>query len=229
MSPSKQSKSKLEPPAEEQPNDEDLGHSSDDFEEEPSKLIANFKLPNSLNIAKLIDVDSEDEEIEMPAGVIKPESYIKNAGPLKIEPKVWLANERTFNRWLHMTTLLSSLTFIIYSSANKSNSFQLSEFLAYIYFALTLFSGAWGYYIFMRRRDIIVERSGKHLDNVIGPLIVGVGLTAGLIVNFVLGFKRVASQGEFNDFQLAGVNETFYQNNPIQKAIHELVFKLVGA
>lgn len=230
LSPSDQSKSNLETQAEEQQNDGDFGHSSDDFEEEePSNLISKFKLPHTLNIAKLIDVDSEDEEIEMPAGVIKPESYIKNAGPLKIEPKVWLANERTFNRWLHVTTLLSSLTFIIYSSANKSNSFQLSELLAYIYFALTLFSGAWGYYIFMRRRDIIVERSGKHLDNVIGPLIVGLGLTVGLIVNFVLGFKRIASQGEFNDFQLAGVNETFYESNTIQKAIHEFVFKLIGA
>mmetsp|Transcript_4759 Transcript_4759/g.5775 ORF Transcript_4759/g.5775 Transcript_4759/m.5775 type:complete len:786 (+) Transcript_4759:77-2434(+) len=228
LSPSRQSKSHLEAQAEEQQNDDDLGQSSDDYEDSPSKY-SKLKLPSTLNIAKLIDVDSEDEEIELPAGVIKPESYIKNAGPLKIEPKVWLANERTFNRWLHMTTLLSTLTFIIYSSANKSNSFQLSEILAYIYFALTLFSGAWGYYIFMRRHDIIVQRSGKHLDNVIGPLVVGLGLTAGLIVNFVLGFKRIASQEDFNDFQLAGVNETFYENNPVHRFIHEFVFKLVGA
>lgn len=210
---------------------EEDGQSSDDYEDESTALTKRFGFPGSLNIGKLIDADSEDEEIDLPAGVIKPESYIKNAGPLKIEPKVWLANERTFNRWLHVTALMSSLTFIIYSSANKANSFELSELLAYIYFALTLFSGGWGYYVFLNRHDILIERSGKHLDNIIGPLVIGVGLAAGLIVNFVLGFRRIHDSQAMNtnDFSMAGINDSFYENNPIHKSIHEFVFKLVGA
>lgn len=189
-----------------------------------SKLL---KLPNTFS--KLIDVDSEDEEIDLPVGVVKPDSYIKNAGPLKIEPKVWLANERTFNRWLHVTTLLSSLTFIIYSSTNRANSFQLAETLAYIYFALTLFSGLWGYYIFIKRRDIMMERSAKHLDNVIGPLIVAIGLIVGLVVNFVFGFRLLAQQQKAGVFTTAGLTDDFYVRNPIHKSIHEFIFGLVGA
>ena len=114
-----------------------------------------MNLPNQFS--KLVDVDSEDEEIDLPAGVTKPDQWIKNMGPIKIEPKVWLANERTFNRWLHVTTLLSSLTFIIYSSTSGSNFEGLSTYLAYFYFALTLFSGLWAYYIFMERRKIILR------------------------------------------------------------------------
>lgn len=179
-----------------------------------------MKLPNTLS--KLIDVDLEDEEIDLPNGIEKPNSLIKNAGPLKIEPKVWLANERTFNRWLHVTTLLSSLTFIIYSSTNKANSYTLATNLAYIYFALTIFSGLWGYFIFNKRRDIIMERSSRHLDNVLGPLIVAVGLMVGLIVNFIFGWRAIANQ-------VSALSDDFYLNNPLHKDIHEFVFKLVGA
>lgn len=207
----------------------DLDQSSDeDFEVEVDTGLKNklLKLPSTFS--KLLDADSEDEEIQLPTGVAKPDSYIKNAGPLKIEPKVWLANERTFNRWLHVTTLLSTLTFIIYSSSSRANNPKLSDYLAYIYFALTLFSGFWGYHIFLKRRNIIMERSDKHMDSIAGPLIVGFGLMFGLIVNFVYGFKSVASQ-QAGEFTTMGLTEDFYAKNPAQKAILEFVFKLVGA
>ena len=64
--------------------------------------------------SKLTGIDSEEEELELPAGVQKPVNYLKNLGPVRVEAKVWLANERTFNRWLSITTLLSILTFSSY-------------------------------------------------------------------------------------------------------------------
>lgn len=228
--------------------DLDDGDSSDDYEDDddvpdshaPGALSKLLRFPTTLS--KLIDVDSEEEEEpDLPLGVTKPEGYIKNAGPLRIEPKVWLANERTFNRWLHVTTLLSSLTFIIYSLANKANSFELSETLAYIYFGLTLFSGVWGYYVFMKRREIIMERSGKHLDNVFGPLVVATGLIVGLIVNFVFGWKKIAQAAvivDGNAIVALGQNTSaefaqaiggdFYAQHPFHKAIHEFIFSWVA-
>lgn len=203
--------------------------SSDDDDEdyeEITPLSRLLRLPSTFS--KLIDVESEESDVELPMGVTKPESYIKNAGPLKIEPKVWLANERTFNRWLHVTTLLSTLTFIIYSSASKSNSFELSEVLAYIYFGLTIFSGIWGYSVFTRRREIIMERSDKHLDNIIGPLIVAVGLMLGLTINFIFGWRNIASSQKEHISALS-LADSFYVLNPIHKFIHEFIFKLVGA
>ncbi|ODV79916.1 SPX-domain-containing protein [Suhomyces tanzawaensis NRRL Y-17324] len=174
-----------------------------------------WNIPNQFS--KLIDADSEDEEIELPMGVTKPDSWIKNAGPLKIEPKVWLANERTFNRWLHVTTLLSSLTFVLYSSSQKSNFSGISDYLAYFYFALTLFSGVWGYYIFLRRRSIIMERSGKHLDNIIGPLIIALGLVFALIFNFIFGWRNLN----------VDLNDPFYETNSFHKYVHEFVLQSV--
>lgn len=214
----------------------DLDQSSDDYEDDdlPKKPIPSL-LKLQATFSKLLDVDSEEEEIDLPIGVSKPESYIKNAGPLKIEPKVWLANERTFNRWLHVTTLLSTLTFIIYSSTSKANFTALATWLAYLYFGLTVFSGIWGYYIFMRRREIIMERSDSHLDNVFGPLLVACGLMAGLIINFVYGFKGVAQQlnavntSELASFGTTGITEEFLNRNPLQKTILDFIFKVVGA
>lgn len=198
-------------------DDNEVDESSEDldyiFESREASTSNSQTIDNGSSRNKL-DIDSEDEEIELPPGVVKPDSYIKNAGPLKIEPKVWLANERTFNRWLHVTTLLSSITFIIYSSAHKAHDFQLSNYLAYGYFVLTLFSGIWGYYIFIRRREIIIERDAKHLDNMIGPLVVAGGLILALIFNFSYGFKKV--------YQLKDMVE-FYQEYPGHKQIHEFI------
>ncbi|ANB14867.1 Vtc2p [Sugiyamaella lignohabitans] len=142
-----------------------------------------------------LDVDSEDEEVVLPPGVKEPSTYIKNSGAVKVETKVWLANERTFNRWLHVTTLLSALTFTLYSSVERSFSVQHAELIAYFLFALTIFSGIWGYGIYMQRLKHISARSEKHLDNVYGPLIIAFGLLAALIINFAAAFKHHRDNG----------------------------------
>ncbi|CAN3360123.1 vacuolar transporter chaperone complex subunit 2 [Diutina catenulata] len=200
---------------------DDISSSEDDDDYDPKgrgkgALSKLFHLPSQFS--KLIDVDSEDEEIDLPTGVIKPDSWIKNAGPIKIEPKVWLANERTFNRWLNVTATLMSLTFIVVNTTQRSNFVELSKVLAYFYFFLTVFACLWGYFIFIERRKIILERSDRHLDNVIGPLVVAVGLMLALVVNFVFGWKAL-------DLDM---DNDFYKNSPFHKSVHEFVVKVVS-
>lgn len=208
--------------------------SSDNYEDEEGPQInpvvaALKRVPNILKLAKLADADSEEEEIDLPYGVSKPELPLKNAGPLRVEPKVWLANERTFNRWLTASSLLSSFTFLLFSSVQKANYSSLAQFLAYTYFVITLFAIIWGYYIFNWRRLIIMARSDYHFDQVLGPLLVSVGLLFALVVNFVAGFRRIASDLADNVSVASEQLGTFYDNNPTQRAIHEFVFWLVGA
>lgn len=207
--------------------DQSSDESSDEDESSGKKNLSKLlKLPTTFS--KLLDVDSEEEEVNLPAGVVKPTQYIKNAGPLKIEPKVWLANERTFNRWLHVTTLLSSLTFVIFSSTSRANSNKVSTAVAYIYFALTVFLAIWGYYIYIRRSNIITERSSRHLDNIIGPLVVAVGLIAGLTINFVYGYRALANE-HATGMTVTGLTEDYYTSHPWQKRILDGVFWLIGA
>ena len=177
--------------------------------------------------SKLIGVDSEDEEIDLPPGVKKPTSFLKNAGPLKIEAKVWLANERTFNRWLSVTTLLSVLTFSIYNSVKKSKFPQLADTMAYIYFGLTIFCGIWAYTTYIKRLHIIEERSGQHLDAPLGPIVLATVLAFTLIVNFLVAFREQAVRQQLIQSESFDIIQGILPEKLVN--IQNFIFNLVGA
>jgi len=118
----------------------------------------------------------------LPAGVVEPKEWIKNSGPLQIEPKVWLANERTFLKWQHITILLGGLALSLFTAAGEGT---VAEWMAISYISIAIFAGCWGYYTLHWRRNMIVQRSGKDFDSMIGPLIISGALMSALILNFI--------------------------------------------
>ncbi|CAN6674475.1 vacuolar transporter chaperone complex subunit 2 [Trichomonascus vanleenenianus] len=140
--------------------------------------------------SRLNGMDSEDEEVILPPGVVEPQTWLKNQGAVKVEAKVWLANERTFNKWLNVTVMLSALTFALYNSVERASSTVAAERIAYVLFALTLFSGVWGYAVYMKRLKYIHERTDKHFDAPLGPLVIAVTLLVVLTVNFYYSLKN---------------------------------------
>lgn len=123
------------------------------------------------------------QKAQLPEGVVEPKQWIKNMGELKVEPKVWLANERTFLKWQHIAILQGSLALALYTAAGKN---FLAEAMGAVYVLIAAFAGLWGYYMHQVRRGMILERSGKDFDNMLGPLIISVALMVALIVNFIL-------------------------------------------
>lgn len=190
-----------------------------------------FKRSPFLNIlagneSKLTGVDSEDEEIELPAGVKKPDTLLKNVGANKVEAKVWLANERTFNKWLSVTTLLSVLTFSIYNSTKKAQFPKVATTVAYVYFALTVFCALWSYKTYLTRLKVINERSGQHLDAPLGPILVAITLAVTLILNFAMSFRSIASSPSKPDQDPAlSINDL--QLSPILKRIEDFIISVV--
>lgn len=140
--------------------------------------------------SKLVDIESEDEEVVLPPGVKEPKSFIKNAGPVKVEAKVWLANERTFIRWLHTAVIMFLFSTSIQASSYKSNFPKINETVSGIYFLITLFTLGWGYYVYKHRLQVIQSRDGAHLDNMVGPLVIAVALLFVLIINFSTGLQK---------------------------------------
>lgn len=138
---------------------------------------------------KLGNEESEDEEVNLPPGVERPSQWIKNQSSPKIEAKVWLANERTFNKWLHITCLMSALTFTLYSSVGRASSEKVANFVAFTLFALTLFCGVWGYVQYNKRMQYIRNREDKPMDAPFGPIVVSVVLLIALIVNFAAVYR----------------------------------------
>jgi uncharacterized membrane protein YidH (DUF202 family) len=126
------------------------------------------------------------DRVQLPEGVDEPKEWIKNAGPLQIEPKVWLANERTFLKWQHICVLLGSLSVGLYTAAGEN---FLAECMGVAYIVIAVLAGLWGYFMLHKRRNMILERSGKDFDNMIGPIAVSFTLMAALILNFVFAYR----------------------------------------
>ena len=122
--------------------------------------------------------------VRLPPGVHKPSSYLKNAGPVKVETKVWLANERTFIKWMHVVTLMATFSLALYNGANSVGD-QLASNLGTVYVFIAVLAAFWAYYSYMRRAHEIYNRSEKHMDDRIGPIVVGVALIVALGANFV--------------------------------------------
>ncbi|GMM38352.1 vacuolar transporter chaperone [Saccharomycopsis crataegensis] len=178
-------------------NSEEFGFDDEDefMPQQPRTVITNgstfhnFPRQPTVIHSKFQDAESEDEEVELPPGVKEPKNFIKNAGPNKVEAKVWLANERTFIRWLHTSVILFLFATTIQNSTKKSNFPELQRWISGIYFLVTLFILGWGYHIYKKRLRIITDRSGEHLDNIWGPIIVAGSLLCILVINFSLGLK----------------------------------------
>ncbi|KAI5298058.1 Phosphate metabolism transcription protein [Ascosphaera atra] len=130
-----------------------------------------------------------DDSAPLPPGVQVPGTWIKDAGPLRVEAKVWLANQRTFIKWQHIAVLLASLSVGLYNAAMTRND-QLATVLALVYVSFAVFAGAWGYSVYLWRSNLIRKRSGKDFDNVAGPMIVCLGLAIALLMNFWLKYSE---------------------------------------
>jgi hypothetical protein len=121
-------------------------------------------------------------KVALPPGVKKPTTYLKNAGPVKVEAKVWLANERTFIKWLQASSLLSFLSLALYNGAGRDNN--VGRRLGILYTMVAIFAALWGLYVYRKRASRIMQRSGKPMNERVGPVIVTVALMAALLLNF---------------------------------------------
>jgi SPX domain protein involved in polyphosphate accumulation/uncharacterized membrane protein YidH (DUF202 family) len=124
---------------------------------------------------------AREREAALPPGVEEPTEWIKNSGPLQIEPKVWLANERTFLKWQHICVLLGGLAVSLYTAGGKNT---LAEYMGIVFICIAAFAGGWGYWMLHTRRSMIMARSGRDFDNLIGPMVISGALMLALILNF---------------------------------------------
>jgi SPX domain protein involved in polyphosphate accumulation/uncharacterized membrane protein YidH (DUF202 family) len=170
-------------------HDEAAGRASDESGEasdQPRDYGTLSSIFPGFSLSKYARAKRAKDSTPLPAGVVEPTQWIKNSGPLRIEPKVWLANERTFLKWQHITILLGGLAISLYTAAGKGT---LAERMGISYILIAIFAGCWGYYTLHWRRGMIVARSGKDFDNLIGPLIISVALMLALILNFVFAVR----------------------------------------
>lgn len=159
---------------------------SDDEPSSPPRPTTSF-LPSLSKYARSrrpVDPHARGDVV-LPPGVSEPAFWIKNAGPVQVEAKVWLANQRTYIKWQHVGILLSSLSLGLYNAAGIDNN--IARTLAVVYTVIGLFTAIWGWGVYMYRGRLIRERSGRDFDFTLGPVVVCLGLIVALCLNF--GFK----------------------------------------
>ncbi|EEB95114.1 hypothetical protein MPER_05970, partial [Moniliophthora perniciosa FA553] len=91
----------------------------------------------------------------------------KIATPIKVEGKVWFANERTWIAWLNLSVLLGTLSLALFNASKD----VIARRFAYIYAVISVGALIYGYMLYQKRITMIQRRDPGHFDDIVGPVI----------------------------------------------------------
>ncbi|RCH89827.1 vacuolar transporter chaperone [Rhizopus azygosporus] len=103
---------------------------------------------------------------------------------VKVEPKVFFSNERTFIAWLQFCALLLSVALNLLNFGD-----QVSRIAGALFIGISAGIAIYALYQFERRAWMINRRIVGRYDDLWGPAVLCVLLVAALIVNFYLRFR----------------------------------------
>jgi uncharacterized membrane protein YidH (DUF202 family) len=110
-------------------------------------------------------------------------SQLQRKVPVKIEPKVYFANERTFLAWLHMAVMLASVAVAICAFAEK-NDFGLMYGLALMPVAIAFC--VYALWLYVKRANMIRRKDPGPYEDRIGPTVLASLLGVAIVVNFAI-------------------------------------------
>ncbi|KAF9441068.1 hypothetical protein P691DRAFT_619306, partial [Macrolepiota fuliginosa MF-IS2] len=105
----------------------------------------------------------EHHSINMPSQVRVPK---KMSTPIRVEGKVWFANERTWVSWLNISVVLATLSLVLFNSS-KDN---IATYFAYTYAIISVCTLVYGWALYQHRISMIRRRDPGHFDNLVGPV-----------------------------------------------------------
>ena len=124
----------------------------------------------------------------------------------RLEPKTFLASERTFMSWLHMAITLSSIAtaLLAFASTAKRNktdtihsiSSHLVEFIALMLLPLGVFIVAYALVVFLWRNSQIALKQASYIDDRRGPLLLAALVVSALSAIFVVSCMDLLDQVE---------------------------------
>ncbi|KAI0768024.1 hypothetical protein BD413DRAFT_566187 [Trametes elegans] len=114
----------------------------------------------------------------------------KIATPIKVEGKVWFANERTWIAYLQTSVLVGTLALALFN-ASKDN---IARNFAYAYAVLSVAVLIYGYAVYQHRIFMIRRRDPGHFDQIIGPVLISAFLFFAVLANFVIRVRELQRQ-----------------------------------
>ncbi|ORX42421.1 vacuolar transporter chaperone 1 [Hesseltinella vesiculosa] len=104
--------------------------------------------------------------------------------PVRVEPKVFFANERTFLSWLNFTVVLGGLAMGLLNFGDR-----IGRLSAVIFTCIAMGVMLYALYTFHWRATMIRNRESAPYDDRLGPTVLCVFLLAAVITNFWLRFS----------------------------------------
>jgi len=104
--------------------------------------------------------------------------------PVRVEPKISFANERTFLSWLHFTVVLGGLAVGLLNFGDKVGKISAAMFsvVAMAMMIYALYTYHW--------RAASIRRGGGSYDDRLGPTLLCAALLVAVVVNFILRFTE---------------------------------------
>lgn len=104
--------------------------------------------------------------------------------PVKIEPKVFFANERTFLAWMHLSVVLAGASIAILAFAEETNPLSQVYGVALLPVAISFI--VYSMYQYQRRARMIRHRHPGPYEDTTGPVVLGVMLMISIVAQFAL-------------------------------------------
>ncbi|KAI8879478.1 vacuolar transporter chaperone 1 [Backusella circina FSU 941] len=112
---------------------------------------------------------------------LEPTSGKRIALPVRVEPKVFFANERTFLSWLNFTVVLGGLAMGLLNFGDR-----IGQTSAVLFTVIAMGVMIYALYTFHWRATKIRNREGAAYDDRVGPTVLCMFLLAAVIINFYL-------------------------------------------
>ncbi|KAF8903628.1 hypothetical protein CPB85DRAFT_1226380 [Mucidula mucida] len=153
--------------------------------------LPNAQRPQRYNRADAIPETENDQDGQRPTvrdyhaiNTLPPRVRVpkKIATPVKVEGKVWFANERTWVSWLNLAVLIGTLALALFNASEDA----VARRFAYAYALISIGVLAYGYFLYQHRITMIRKRDPGSFDALVGPLVVSALLFFAILANFVI-------------------------------------------
>lgn len=106
--------------------------------------------------------------------------------PIKVEPKVFFANERTFLAWMHLSVILAGASIAILAFADSDTENPFAQLYGVIMLPVAISFIVYSMYQYARRASMIRRRHPGPYEDTVGPTVLGVMLMLSITAQFAL-------------------------------------------